>query len=814
MADQRERGAGRGKMGVGDLRTVLLVSTALSLFILPASGQAAAGQDLQVAQSAEQAVRFQIPAQPLDTALTSFADQAGLRLLFASQDVAGLKTGGLSGSLTPTQALRQLLSGTGYTWRFSDPRTVVLEKVAVVPGAITTDPVSVEGRGVRDRGTTEGTGSYGGSATSVGSKIPTTLRETPQSVSVVTRQRIEDQNLTRLEDAMRNTTGMTVLTNDQGRSSIFARGFELDNALVDGLPAPLSSVYGTQPDLVMFDRIEVLRGPSGMMFGTGEPGGTVNLVRKRGQDHFAASGSLTLGAWDYRRGEVDVGGPLTESGRVRGRVVGAYQDRDNFVNVNDNKTKVGYGTVEIDVTENTTLSVAAARQEADVTPFNGLPAYANGQLLTVKRSTFIGADWNRFENEITDGFAELEHRFDNGGRAHLGVRYSDRDVDFKYAYSRSAVDPRTNTTGLTVLARQFREESFSADANVSLPFTLFGQTHTVLAGTDYRRYEQKLYSGQVNFGPAINVYNPVSNVAEPVVPYTTRTENVPVQYSAYGQLRLKPVNPVTVLLGGRLSRYENKSTNLLNGAVTTFTEDGKFTPYLGLVVDLSDTVSAYASYTDIFQPQTATGVNGAVLKPRVGTQYETGVKGEFMGGALNTHAAIFRLTDENRALPNTANPTFSIAAGKVRTQGFEAEVSGTVLPGWEIFAGYAFTDTEYITAPAGQQGATFNTWTPKHAVTLWTRYAFQDGPLDGFHLGGGLRAYSGYFAQSGNVRFEQGTFAVADAQVGYQVTKNLDATLSVNNLFDRKYYSRVAGPTVFNFYGEPRSVWLKLSAKF
>ncbi len=767
----------------------------------------------QVAQAAEQAVRFQIPAQDLDTALTALADQAGLRLLFASQDVAGVKSAGLSGTFTPSQALGQLLSGSGYTWRYTDSRTVVLSKAVAATGAITIDPVSVEGRRTRDPGTTEGTNSYGGSATSVGSKIPTTLRQTPQSVSVVTRQRIEDQNLNRLEDAMRATTGMTVLTNDQGRSSIFARGFELDNALVDGLPAPLSSIYGTQPDLVMFDRVEVLRGPAGMMFGTGEPGGTVNLVRKRAGDQFAASGSFTLGSWDYRRAEVDVGGPLVESGRVRARAVGAFQDRDTFVDVTDNRTKVGYGSLDIDLTENTTLSLSAARQEADITPFNGLPAYASGQLLDVDRSTFIGADWNRFENEITDGFLELEHRFDNGGRARIATRYSDRDVDFKYAYARSAVDPRTGNTNLTAMARRYWEESFSADANLSLPFTLFGQTHNVLAGADYRRYEQTMHQGSVNFGPTINVFNPISNVPEPNIPLTTRTENVPEQFSVYGQLRIKPVSPLTVMLGGRASWYENKSTNLVNGAVTTFTEKGKITPYVGLVVDLTDTVSAYASYTDIFQPQTATGVGGAVLQPRVGKQYETGLKGEFMGGALNAHAAIFRLEDENRALADPSRPGTSIAAGKVRSQGFEAEVSGTVLPGWDIFAGYAFTDTEYLTAPANQQGATFNTWTPKHAVTLWTRYAFQDGPLDGFHVAGGVRAYSGYFAQSGAVRFEQAGYTVTDAQVGYQITKNFGAAVSVNNIFDTKYYSRVGGPTVFNFYGEPRSVWLKLTAK-
>src|SRR5690606_22975133 len=158
-----------------------------------------------------------------------------------------------------------------------------------------------------------------------------------------------------------------------GRSSLFLRGFEIDNYLVNGLPAPISSIYGTQPDLAIFDRVETLRGPTGLFGGSGEPGGTANLGLKRAQDECSGSASVSAGSWENYRGEVDVTGPLLESGRLRGRFVGAYQDRESFTDVTDNKVSIGYGTVEADLTEDTTLSVGLWHQERDITPFNGLP---------------------------------------------------------------------------------------------------------------------------------------------------------------------------------------------------------------------------------------------------------------------------------------------------------------------------------------------------------------------------------------------------------------------------------------------------------
>lgn len=798
------------------LRHLLLVSTALTMASVSVPVHAEATAQLAQAETARQ-IAFAIPAQDLDSALTALADQAGLRLMFRSEDVAGVRTAGLSGNATIGEALKRLLSGTGMTWRFTDARTVTLAKVAA-EGAMRLDPVSVEGQVPADGGgfVTEGSRSYGSRVASVGSKGPVTLREVPQSVSVVTRQRMDDQNMTRLEDAMRKTTGMTVLTNDNGRSSIFSRGFELDQYMVDGLPTTLSSQMGTQPDLAMFDHIEVLRGPAGLFSGSGEPGGTVNLVRKRALDHFGGNASATIGSWNTYRADADASAALVESKAIRARAVASYQEADSFVDVTSNEGLLGYGTVEFDFDPDTTLSLAASRQTRDIVPNMGLPAYANGELLNVDRSTFLGADWNRFDSTATETFAELEHRFDDGGYVKGALRHTDRDSSFKYAYG-TTVNAATNTFNMASLHNDYSEKALAADLHASKPVQLWGQTHNIVGGVDYRSSEQNLYSGRRNItGPfSLSNFDP-SSVDEVDIPQTTtRSETTLRQYSAYGQLRIKPATAWTAVLGGRVGNYKIELDNQITNQNTTIKKNGEFTPYAGLIWDFHDNLSAYVSHTEIFQPQTNTSVGSVLLKPQTGEQQEVGVKGEFMGGRLTSQVAYFQSDIKNRSVSDSANTGFTIGAD-VKTRGFEAEIAGTVLPGWEVYAGYAYLLSEYMSTPEGQ---TFNPWTPKHTLTLSTKYTFDQGALDGFSVGGGMRAVSSYFGQASgtaasSTRWYQEGYQVFDGQLGYRLTDDVDATFSVNNILDEKYYSRVASATTFNYYGEPRSFWLRVGAKF
>ncbi|MFD0987954.1 TonB-dependent siderophore receptor [Methyloligella solikamskensis] len=659
-----------------------------------------------------------------------------------------------------------------------------------------------------------------------GGRDPQPVKDIPQSLSIVTQERMEDQNLTTLDDAMRNTTGMVVLNNDQGRSSIFSRGYEFQDAYVDGLPAPLASVYGTVPDLAPYDRIEVLKGPAGMFSGSGEPAGILNLVRKRPFDVPAMSASALVGSWDYYRGEVDVSTPIGTSGKVRARAVGAYTDHDTWVDNNGNEAFVGYGIIEADITNRTTLSFSYRRQDRDIQPFNGLPAYADGTLLNVDRSTFIGGAWNTFDNATNDYHLDVHHDFAGGGYFQAGARWVDTDVFFDYAYSVTPVDPITGDVNTRQLARNFNEETFSADAHVSLPFQAIGLEQNVLLGSDYRKYK----SSQLQFinQPAgiVNVFDPdVSNVVRAPINWQDRTDQSMEQTGLYGQLRLKPIEPLMVILGGRVDWYQSSTANaaLPSGLGNTIDLDyeGETTPYAGVIFDLNDNVSAYASYTSIFQPQTELTAADQPLKPRVGDQYEIGLKSSFFDDRLNASIAHFDIRDENRAVADPFNPGSSLAVGEVEVQGVETEISGSPMDGLNLYAGYTYTHTQYIQGAVGQDGATFSTWTPKHIVQLWGEYRFQKGTLQDFHVGAGGRYLSSFFTEGtmpgptgGPYRLEQDGYVVVDTSVGYTFKNDLDLTFSVNNLFDEKYYARLGSPMLFNFYGAPRSYWLRASMDF
>ena len=222
---------------------------------------------------------------------------------------------------------------------------------------------------IRVQGTsyeTEGTGSYTTDLISVGEKDVRPLREIPQSTTVLTRERLQDGNFTALDTTLKKTPGVVVLTNDDGRSSLYSRGFEYDTLYFNGLPAPLSSIHGTQPDMAIIDHIEILRGPAGLFGGSGEPGGAINMRLKQAPENFAARFDAIYGSWNNRRAELDFGGPLNEAGTIRGRFVGALGKTDHFVDHVDNQVGIAYGTLQADLTENTTATFSVSHPPFDL----------------------------------------------------------------------------------------------------------------------------------------------------------------------------------------------------------------------------------------------------------------------------------------------------------------------------------------------------------------------------------------------------------------------------------------------------------------
>jgi outer membrane receptor for ferric coprogen and ferric-rhodotorulic acid len=666
--------------------------------------------------------------------------------------------------------------------------------------------------------TLEVTGSPYLSEVSVGGKEPVKPREIPQSVSVITKERIEEQGLVTLTDALNQVTGVNFVSNDTTQSQFRSRGFAL-NLSHDGIPVYSSFSGYQQLDLAIYEQVEVLRGPAGLYQGTGDFGGTVNLVRKRGQKEFAASGSVSAGSWSNYNTVADVTGPLNADGSLRARAVVSITDRDYFYKSTHTRKYLGYGTLDWDITPATTLSLAFISQHDDTdVSYMGLPARSTGELLKVSRKTHVYPDWNRYEWETQDLLAELTHRFDNGWNATAKLRHRDQDFYFKDGFPNVGVSP-TGTIDYTRRVRDYRYAQDAFDFYLTGPFRLFGKEHRAVLGYNSEILRTTWKGANAPAVDGIPFGRP-DLVPSFDLPYNLGGESESRQSGFYGQVRLRLADPLTAIVGARISDFRSRSRTVSPNPNPTAWDGPKktndeVTPYGGLIFDVNKQVSLYASYSDLFIPQTSyQKANGGFLDPRVGKQYEIGSKGEFFDGRLIASIAYFNIRDENRAYQDPDNPDFYLNAGEVESKGWEVEVSGSPAPGWNLQAGYTHQVAKYL-KDRNNEGLPFSTWDPKHMLKLWGTYRFQGGTLNGLSVGLGANYNSETKAGNGtsNVRRQSG-HTVVDAFLSYRIDKNLSLSLNVNNLFDKTYYTRLGGTNTYNTYGAPRNFALTLRATY
>lgn len=326
------------------------LSTLLSLAIAMAGGLALPASAADIAPAHAHSFRFDIPRQSLDSALVAFSAITRTQVLVAGELTRGVQSPGLAGSFGQNEALSRLLAGTGLSARFVDADTVTLEKPQAGNGALELGATTIISNQLG--AITEGSQSYTPGTIATATRLVLTPRETPQSISVITRQEMDDFNLTSIDDVMRRTPGVSVATLDTERTDYYARGFAINNFQYDGIPMQRSIGYSagnTLSDMAIYDRVEVLKGSTGLLTGSGDPGATINLIRKKPTYEFQGHASIGAGTWDNYRSELDLGGPLNESGTVRGRAVAAYQDKQSHLDHYQRKTSVFYGVLELDL---------------------------------------------------------------------------------------------------------------------------------------------------------------------------------------------------------------------------------------------------------------------------------------------------------------------------------------------------------------------------------------------------------------------------------------------------------------------------------
>ena len=763
---------------------------------------------------------FNIAPQPLASALNRLAAQSGLQVIFDGTLVVGKNSLGVVGPKEPEAALADVLKGSGLTWRATGANSVMLEKAPESSSTLQLGETAIVGQQMGE--TTENTGSYTTGAMQTATKLPLTLRETPVSVSVVTRKRMDDKAMTTISDVAQSAPGF-FLNNSGGvgRPTFSARGFDVDTIMYDGFPTSfLTYLPSSEANLAMYDRVEIVRGATGLAQGAGSPAGAIHLVRKRPTHKFQAVLTGSAGSWDDYSSTLDIGGPLNESGTLRARTVLSRQDSKSFRESVESDADLYYGVVDADLTDTTTLTLGAYRQK-DYTNYvwGGLPMARGGGHLGLPRDTFLGHDYEYMDNHTTGYFATLEHGFANDWKLRMAAMQSMTNTDVLassiWGYNRHY---------LWTQAMEQKEKGY--DLALSGPFQLLGQEHDFTVGVSKRQLDYrtgKIWERFIDSNVDLFAWDPRGHTKPTIVKGPDGRLETTTQDSLYTSTRLRLTDPLSLILGGRLDWYEFQSRA---NPASSYKVTRNLTRYAGLVYDLDTNHSVYVSYTDIFKPQTEKGLGGQVVVPIVGENYEVGIKGEYFDGALNASLAVFQIDQKNRAqqLPDvkgcgaTANSECYESSGLVRSRGVDLEIQGALSENWQLAGGYTYTQTKYVNdATATLEGQDFNRRLPRQLFKLSTLYTLP-GDLQRWRIGGDVYQQSQIRTAGGSGtsawQNRQGSYTVAGLVAGYKASEQLDLQVNVNNLFDRTYYVSIAngGYEPYDVYGDPRN--FKLTARY
>jgi outer membrane receptor for ferric coprogen and ferric-rhodotorulic acid len=641
--------------------------------------------------------------------------------------------------------------------------------------------------------------------TATATRLPLTLRETPQSVTVVDRERLEDQNLVSLREVLDVVPGIYSYQYDTERVLFTSRGFTLDTLMYDGVPAETNFSTGSIDetiDTALYDRIEIVRGATGLMTGAGSPAASVNLVRKRADSQeLTGRFDVSVGSWDDRRIEADVSTPLTADGRVRSRVIGVYQERESYQDLYRNERKVIYGVVEADLGENTLLSVSYGDQFNTPTgnTWGSFPLYlADGSFADWGRNVTTSTDWAFWDRRTRSAVAELRHAFDSGWslRSSLTWRRFNENSALFYVYG--FPDPSTGE-GLEPFAYRSRSEitEKGLDVHATGPFSLFGREHTLVAGYNGSRAKNEgLEYGMEELAPVGNFFEWDGTYPEPDFDEDGYLLNDidSRQNGVYVAGRFSLAERVTTIAGARFAAWKTDHFYLYDSPDVTFNHDyEKLIPYAGLIVDIGSNYSAFASFTEIFKPQIARDVEGAYLDPVDGRSFEVGVKAEYFEGRLNAGLTVFETRQNNVAAPAydpltgdaillPDGTSASEAIDGTRTRGFEIEAAGRIGDAWKIDLGLSRYDIE------DADGASVRTFVPRTLIRTFATWR----PVERFALGAGLNWQSESHTQvgtpAGGVQLHQDSFVELGVMARYDATDSLSVQLNGRNLLDEKYF--------------------------
>lgn len=800
-AAQHVRAEGAGNPMLRPSLLALLVSAAVAVMVVDPSDARA-----QSAPTPEARQSFSIPAQPLLNALKEFGRQTQLQVLFDDALIEGRQSAAVSGDLSARAALTRLLAGTGLAAVSTQPGTFTIRAESPESSTATLGTITVSGKAPGS--TTEGTGSYTTFSTSSSTRLNLSQQETPQSVTVVTRQRMDDQKLSTVVEALDATTGVIVQQTTVGQDgpTIYVRGQVLQNYQIDGVPV-FSSMSPFLSNTAAFDRIEIVRGATGIMNGLGTPAATVNMIRKRPTAEPQVEITTEAGSWNRHGTGLDVSGALNENKSLRGRLVADYKHQNAWVDRFKQKSVTLYGIGELDLGPDTLLTAGFSHLSQDSnSAIQGRPLYFDdGTRTSLTPANNTSQPWRYYDHETSTVFGSVEHRFDRGWVAKAEYSHTRYHYDGKVASIWSATDMSGNGSRIYPSHWNSKPRQDNLDTYVTGAFPLFGRTHEVIAGVTLSRLkaESPSYTRDSNYSTSINYYDWI-NAPEPTFTQTGSSNQRERQANAFLSTRLSVTDATSVLLGGRFTHWK-----LDGGDSTGYTykqKENVFIPYVGVVHALNDTWSIYGSYTKIFQPQDH-GIFDyfeSPPDPEEGIGYEAGVKASFYEGRLTSSLSIFQTDLKNTAVWNVDTASYELQ-DKSKTRGLEVELTGELAKNWQLTAGYAFSQSE------DETGQRVLTYVPRQSLKIFTSYRLP-GEWNRLTLGGGVNWQSSVQTTDLAIEHKEGSVALVNLMARYEVSKNLSVSLNLNNALNKQYFSTISNN--YGTYGAPRNFMVSAKYRF
>ena len=637
-------------------------------------------------------------------------------------------------------------------------------------------------------------------------RTDTAIHETPQSISVVTKDAVEDIGATRLQDALDYAGGVGRANNfgGQGLTTFTVRGFTTGEFYRNGFP--INRGYPNTPDANTIERLEVLRGPATMLYGRGDPGGTFNVVSKQP----LAEPTVTLGSQlddqGMQRATLDASGPLDEQGRLAYRLNVVGEGGDTF---RDHVETERYGVTPVitwQASDDTKVIFEGDFMRNNHPLDRGLTRFAN-QKGTASRDTFWGdKDVGKLHNDNSVAQLRFEHLLNDNWTLGGGFQYLDGTLQGNGIEANSlAADGHTLNRNFNYRKLEWTDKD--TQLNLTGHFSTGGFDHTLLTGVEFEDYDYKSIIQRSSASYTSDIFNPVYGKPRPALTSTPThdTENLKT-YSAFVQDQVALTERLKVLAGARFERFEHEYKSYVTGVKPWNASDNAVTPRVGVTYDLTDTVAVYADAARSFKPNTGASLQGGGFDPEKGKSYEMGLKWQGFDRQLSVDAAIYQIDKKNVLTNDPADPTgiSKVAAGQVRSRGLDLNVAGNLTPEWRVIGGYAYVDakvTKDNTIRVGSHLANI----PRNSFSLLNVYEFQDGALKGLGLGAGTKYVDERVGQTSNTAFTMDGYTVVDLLSYYKVNEKVRLNLDVKNLFNRDFEEGAFG----NFYaypGEPRTV--------